>query len=102
MGAVSRPKTVRTAPQRVPRFLQIALGPASETLYHLLRERDIGALPSAEYDALSAQAIEVRRMLTGLAKRVDARSSASATPFPQRERIGPLAAPRRQSLSSDS
>jgi len=102
VGAVSGPKTVRTTPQRVPRFLQLALGSASETLYHLLLARDIGALPSAEYDALSAQAIEVRRMLTGLAKRVDARSSPSATPFPQRERIAPVAGPRHRPLSSDS
>jgi four helix bundle protein len=63
------------------RFLQIALGSASETLYHLLLARDIGALPSAEYDDLSVRVVEVRRMLCGLARRVDARNPAPATPL---------------------
>ena len=63
------------------RFLQIALGSASETLYHLLLARDTGMLANDKYDDLSARITEVRRMLTGLAKRVDARQDRPATPF---------------------
>ena len=84
------------------RFLQIALGSAWETLYHLLLARDIGALPHAEFDALSEKAIEVRRMLTGLAKRVDARSSGGATPFAQHAGSESRNRTPRPPLSSDS
>jgi four helix bundle protein len=76
------------------RFLQIALGSASETLYHLLFARDVGALPSTEFDELSERAIEVRRMLTGLAKRVDSRTPAPATPFAKDERALRTSAPK--------
>ena len=82
------------------RFLQIALGSASETLYHLLLARDLGALPADEYDALAQRAIEIRRMLPGLAKHVNARSRSAATPFAK-----PRESPRDPSerpLSSDS
>jgi four helix bundle protein len=84
------------------RFLPIALGSASETLYHLLLARDIGALPSSEYDELAERAIEVRRMLTGLAKRVDARNAAPATPFAKDEDTARPSVPTKQPLPSDS
>jgi four helix bundle protein len=63
------------------RYLQIALGSASETLYHLLLARDTGLLASDQYDALSERVVEVRRMLTGLSKKVGSRSTVAATPF---------------------
>jgi four helix bundle protein len=63
------------------RYLQIALGSASETLYHLLLARDTGALSTARYDQLAGQIVEVRRMLTGLSKRVGAENAVPPTPF---------------------
>ena len=66
------------------RFLEIALGSAAETHYHLLVARDIGILETAQYDALAAQIAEVRRMLSGLIKRVRASRASEpdlTTPF---------------------
>jgi len=52
------------------RFLQIAQGSASELDYHLLLSRELNFLTENDYDALSRQVEEVRRMLTTLTKRV--------------------------------
>jgi len=45
------------------RFLQIAMGSASELEYHLLLARDLELLPAIDYQRLSEGAIEVKRML---------------------------------------
>ena len=58
------------------RFLNIALGSASETHYHLLVARDLGLLEPAVYEDLAARTSEVRRMLTGLLKKVTATAGA--------------------------
>ena len=52
------------------RYLEIALGSASETQYHLLAARDLELLDVAKFDDLSTRVTEVRRMLFGLIKRV--------------------------------
>jgi four helix bundle protein len=52
------------------RFLDIALGSAAETHYHLMAARDIGLLTNQTYDELSSRIVEVRKMLSGLIKRV--------------------------------
>ncbi|MGH9431443.1 MAG: four helix bundle protein [Terriglobia bacterium] len=54
------------------RFLQIAMGSASETEFHLLLARDIGLLSHPEHDQLSQQVVEVKRMLTSLWKKLKA------------------------------
>jgi len=64
------------------RFLEIALGSAAETHYHLLVAHDIGILETARYDALAAQIAEVRRMLSGLIKRVKASRTSEAEVMP--------------------
>jgi four helix bundle protein len=51
------------------RFLQIALGSASELEYHLLLTRDLDYI-SAEHQVVSERVSEVKRMLTGLQKRI--------------------------------
>ena len=48
------------------RFLQIAMGSASELEYHLFLARDLKLLQSLDYDRLSAGVIEVKRMLASL------------------------------------
>lgn len=52
------------------RFLQIAQSSASELDYHLLLSHELNYLTDNDYDALSRQIEEVRRMLTTLTKRV--------------------------------
>ncbi len=47
------------------RLLQIALGSASGLEYELLLARDLGYLNEDHYTELSAQVIDVKRMLTG-------------------------------------
>ncbi|MGC1491640.1 MAG: four helix bundle protein, partial [Candidatus Acidiferrum sp.] len=50
------------------RFLQIALGSASELEYHLLLSRDLGYLIPEIYAQLSQQAIETKKMLSGFSQ----------------------------------
>ena len=52
------------------RFLGIALKSTSELEYHLIIARDIRAIGSNDFESLSAQAIEVRKLLHGLRNRV--------------------------------
>jgi len=56
------------------RFIQIALGSASELDYHLILAQDLGYLPSESYLPLQAQASRVMRMLSGLRKKLQANS----------------------------
>lgn len=52
------------------RFLQTAMGSASETDYLILLARDLGYLPDEEYASLNVSVSEVKRMLTGLMLKV--------------------------------
>jgi|SRR5581483_2568971 len=54
------------------RFLQIASGSASELDYHLLPANDLKFLKQPQYQELSKELLEVRRMLTGLIVKVEA------------------------------
>ena len=47
------------------RFLQIALGSASELEYHLQLAHDLGYLAGDSHELFSAQVVETKRMLTG-------------------------------------
>ncbi|HEY2497799.1 MAG TPA: four helix bundle protein [Candidatus Angelobacter sp.] len=53
------------------RFLQIAMGSASELEYHLLLSRDLKFLDDEIYKALNGRVEEVKRMLASLARKVD-------------------------------
>ncbi len=50
------------------RFLEIALGSASECEYLLLFARDMGYLRPEIHASLSESVVEIKRMLTGLLK----------------------------------
>lgn len=52
------------------RFVRFALNSSSELEYHLTVARDMDAIKASDFDSLSAQTIEVRKMLHGLLKRV--------------------------------
>ena len=54
------------------RYLNIAINSACEVEAHLLMARDTDALPATDCLQLLEQMVEVRRMLYGLAKRVQA------------------------------
>ena len=48
------------------RFLQMAMGSASELEYHLVLARDLELLGIDAYDRLATDVIEVKRMLASL------------------------------------
>ena len=50
------------------RFLQIAMGSASETEYQLLLSNDLGFLNKEQYDKLNIDVTEIKRMLASLLK----------------------------------
>ena len=52
------------------RYLQIAMGSASETEYHVLLARDLGLIPAADFDRLAEIVQEVKRMLTALIRKL--------------------------------
>lgn len=56
------------------RFLQIAIGSASELEYHLLLARDLNFLNPSNYDQLSGDVTEVKRMLTSFIQKLRADS----------------------------
>jgi four helix bundle protein len=51
------------------RFVQIAMGSASEAEYHTLLARDLGYLGRRDYDTLELTIQEMKRMLASLLKR---------------------------------
>ena len=54
------------------RFLQIAMGSASELEYHLLLSRDLGYLKISDFDIIIGKVSEVKKMLTALIKKLRA------------------------------
>ena len=51
------------------RFLQIAMGSASELEYQLILGYDLGFLTEDEHSTLTSQTIEIKRMLTSLIRK---------------------------------
>jgi four helix bundle protein len=54
------------SPKEFGRFLRFSLNPSSELEYHLILAKDLKTISRTDFDSLSAQTIEVRRMLYGL------------------------------------
>lgn len=54
------------------RFLQIAMGSASELEYHLLLAHDLTFLNIEDYEPLREEVIKVKRMLTSLIQKLSA------------------------------
>jgi len=52
------------------RFLQMAMGSASELEYHLLLARDLDILHRLDYQRLSGGVVEVKRMLASLMRSI--------------------------------
>jgi len=53
------------------RFLQIALGSASELEYHFLLAHDLNYLTASSFRPLNDAVVELKRMLAALARKVD-------------------------------
>ena len=53
------------------RFLQMAMGSASELEYHLLLSRDLDFLKTENHDELHHRVTEIKRMLASLIRKVD-------------------------------
>ena len=54
------------------RFLQMAMGSATESEYHLLLSHDLGILNDADFENLSKETVEVKQMLTSFIKKLKA------------------------------
>ncbi len=56
------------------RFLNIAIGSASELQYHLLLSRDLDFINNDDYEMLYKRTTEIKQMLTNLMKKLRADS----------------------------
>ncbi len=66
----------RTGGAELARFLNIAMGSASELEYHLLLSRDLDLLETKNYEQLAAGVVELKRMLTSFVQKPKAPSGA--------------------------
>ena len=62
----------RKGDAELARFLQIAMGSASELEYHLLLASDLNLLNSSDYERLANDVTEVKRMLASFIKKLNA------------------------------
>jgi four helix bundle protein len=62
----------RNGNAELARFCSIAMGSASELEYHLLLARDLKLLEVTDYDDVTQQTTEVKRILTGLLQKLTA------------------------------
>ncbi|MBI2816246.1 MAG: four helix bundle protein [Acidobacteria bacterium] len=60
----------RSRDAELARFCSIALGSASELEYHLLLSRDLRFIKGRDYASLVDQATEIKRMLSGLLRKL--------------------------------
>ncbi|HEY4219001.1 MAG TPA: four helix bundle protein [Gemmatimonadaceae bacterium] len=63
------------------RFLDIAIKSANETEYHLLKARDHELLAEAEWNRLTAETIEIRKMIYGYRKKMLEKNAQATTPL---------------------
>ena len=64
----------RGGEKELARFLQIAMGSASELEYHLLLSKELGFLDVSLHHDVEKQTTEVKRMLTSFIKKLTADS----------------------------
>ena len=69
----------RESPADFARFLQIAVGSASETEYLILLAHELKYITAAQYTELMGATVQVKRMLIALLKRIRTRSNQPPT-----------------------
>jgi four helix bundle protein len=74
--------TSQQSAREFARFVRFALNSSSELEYHLIVARDFGAISRTDFDSLSSQTIEVRKMLHGLVRTLMTRPRIAATKSP--------------------
>lgn len=62
----------RSGDAELGRFLQIAMGSASELEYHLLLAHDLSFLKQTDHERLARDVVEVKRMLASLIRTLKA------------------------------
>ena len=62
----------RNGDAELARFLQIAMGSASELEYHLLLSRDLGLMDVASSDQLAQETTEIKRMQASVIQKLTA------------------------------
>ena len=61
----------RDGTAELSRFLRIALGSASELEYHLLLLRDLRMIKASEFERVTEDVLQVKRMLAALVRRLN-------------------------------
>jgi four helix bundle protein len=74
IGANVAERVCRKGDLEFGRFLYMALGSASELEYHLLLAHDLELLKALDYERLSGEVIEIKRMLASLIHKLTADS----------------------------
>jgi four helix bundle protein len=74
IGANIAEGTCRKGDAEFARFLQMAVGSASEVEYHLLLAKDLEILRGSDWEHLSADVVEIKRMLASLLQKLRADS----------------------------
>jgi four helix bundle protein len=62
----------RKGEAELARFFQIAIGSASELEYHLLLSRDLKLLKTSDYELLTSEVVDIKRMLTSFIQKLNA------------------------------
>jgi four helix bundle protein len=62
----------RDGDAELARFLQIAMGSASELEYHLMLAHELGFFTNADYERLNQETTELKQMLTKFIKKLKA------------------------------
>jgi four helix bundle protein len=62
----------RSSNPELARFMQIALGSASELEYHVLLAHDLNLIRGDEYQSLTLQVVEIKRMLSAFIQKLNA------------------------------
>ena len=65
----------RSSAAELARYTDQAIGSTTELEYHLLLTKDLGYLAEPDFDRLSSNTVQVRRMLFGLRKAVKNRGA---------------------------
>ena len=59
------------SPQQFARFVRFSLNSSSELEYHLMAARDVKVMTATDFKSLTAQTVEVRKMLYGLLRHLE-------------------------------